>query len=79
MFRNKKKVSQNKLPLTEEEQDKLIKNYLSDEELKDLLKEGFNKEQIACVAKNHEKISKSKFPYILNLLIEIFSWIVPLK
>ncbi len=73
----KEKYTENKSSKQIEEQDNLIKEFLSEEELADLLKEGFNKEQIACVAKNNK--DKAKIPYILSLISEILGWIIPIK
>ena len=59
----KTKLPQNNEPLVkEEEQDKLINKYLSKEEVEDLMKEGFSKDQIAYVARERKKArDKGKF------------------
>ena len=72
----KTKLSQNNEPLVkEEEQDKLINKYLSKEEVEDLMKEGFSKDQIAYVAREKEKGERQG--EILETILDILPWIVP--
>lgn len=72
----KTKLPQNNEPLVkEEEQDKLINKYLSKEEVEDLMKEGFNKDQIAYVAREKEKGERQG--EILETILDILPWIVP--
>lgn len=72
----KTKLPQNNEPLVkEEEQDKLINKYLSKEEVEDLMKEGFNKAQIAYVAREKEKGERQG--EILETILDILPWIVP--
>lgn len=70
----KTKLPQNNEPLVkEEEQDKLIDEYLSKEEVEDLMKEGFSKDQIAYVAREKEKGEKQW--KILEKILDILPWI----
>ncbi|MEF2783998.1 MAG: hypothetical protein U0N20_12985 [Clostridium sp.] len=72
----KTKLPQNNEPLVkEEEQDKLINKYLSKEEVEDLMKEGFSKDQIAYVAREKEKGERQG--EILETILDILPWIVP--
>lgn len=72
----KTKLPQNNEPLVkEEEQDKLINKYLSKEEVEDLMKEGFSKDQIAYVAREKEKGERQGD--ILETILDILPWIVP--
>lgn len=72
----KTKLPQNNEPwVKEEEQDKLINKYLSKEEVEDLMKEGFSKDQIAYVAREKEKGERQG--EILETILDILPWIVP--
>lgn len=72
----KTELPQNNEPLVkEEEQDKLINEYLSKEEVEDLMKEGFSKDQIAYVAREKEKGERQG--EILETILDILPWIVP--
>lgn len=78
MKATEKETIQKKEPLFEEEErEKLIKENLSEEEVENLEKGGFNRDQIAYVAK--EKASGQKFRNLLDILTEVLPWIVPLK
>ncbi|MEJ8738312.1 hypothetical protein WKT02_12745, partial [Erysipelotrichaceae bacterium HCN-30851] len=67
-------LPQNNEPLVkEEEQDKLINEYLSKEEVEDLMKEGFSKDQIAYVAREKEKGERQW--KILEKILDILPWI----
>ena len=59
------------------DQSKLIEEYLSEEEVSDLLHEGFNEEQIATVAKMYK--DGEKFDSFLDFITEILPWIIPIK
>ncbi len=71
---DKKETSQREKPLIEiEDQDRLIKENLTEEEVADLLNEGFSKEQIAYVANERAKADKQW--ELIEAILDVAPWI----
>lgn len=71
-----KETNLNNKPLFEEEErEKLIKENLTEEEVENLEKGGFNRDQIAWVGK--EKASSEKFGKKIPIIAEILTWLPP--
>lgn len=76
MTKDKKETLPINKPLVDiEEQEDLIKEKFTEEEVADMLKDGITREQIAYVAK--DKIKTEKQFSILEVILEILSWIFP--
>lgn len=71
---DKKETSQREKPLIEiEDQDRLIKENLTEEEVAALLNEGFSKEQIAYVANERAKADKQW--ELIEAILDVAPWI----
>ena len=75
MTENKQDFSYDKLFDEGEDLDKLIAEYLTQEEAEELKQAGFCKEQIAYVAK--EKMKGEKQGKVIEKVLDILSWVMP--
>lgn len=73
---DKPEITQGGKPLFEEaERERLIEEYLTEEEVENLEKEGFNRDQIASVAKDKEMGDKQW--NLIERIMYIIAWIFP--
>ena len=74
MKNNLKESQENKPLVPEEEQDKLIEEYFSKEEVEDLLKAGYSKDKVAWVAKENKQqdLETNILGKLLKVLLDVF-------
>lgn len=74
MKNNLKESQENKPLVPEEEQDKLIEEYFSKEEVEDLLKAGYSKDKVAWVAKENKQqdFETNILGKLLKVLLDAF-------